>query len=74
MELPALRLGLAGFSPEEEEQLQRAASGIRRTPWQCGSLDGADAWLVNGHRAQSLGEGRVRIGSGHLGGRSQQIR
>jgi hypothetical protein len=73
MELPVLRLGLAGFSPEEEQQLQQIASGTRGTHWQCGSLSGADAWLVNGHRAQSLGEGRVRIGSGHPGGRSQQI-
>src|SRR4051794_4258029 len=73
MELPVLRLGLAGFAADEEQQLQQIASGIRSTHWHCGSLSGADAWLVNGHRTQALDDGRIRIASGHVGGRSQRV-
>lgn len=73
IELPVLRLGLAGFSPEQEQSIQAAAAASRITHWTCGGLAGADAWFINGQRAQHLGEGRIRIASRQTGGRSIQV-
>lgn len=36
-------------------------------------MTGADAWLINGQCAQYLGEGRLRVASGHPSGRSVQL-
>ena len=73
IELPVLKLGLAGFPPEQEHLIRDAAAASRSTEWVCGALPGADAWVLNGHRAQHLGSGRVRVASGLAGGRSLQL-
>jgi hypothetical protein len=67
-ELPVLRLGLAGFSREEEAQLcvelaWRATE--KQMVWQVGSLRDADAWCVNGSRLRRLGDGTWRIVPAH---------
>jgi len=66
IELPVLRLGLAGFSSEEQADLaikiQSVAIGV--VHWHAAELDRADTWLVNGARSQDLGEGRIRINPG----------
>jgi DNA-binding transcriptional ArsR family regulator len=73
LEVPVLRLGLAGFSPEQEQAIQAAAAASRLTQWQCVPLPGADAWFINGQCAQHLGEGRLRVASRQPGGRSTQL-
>jgi hypothetical protein len=73
IELPILRLGLAGFSPEQERAIEAAAAASRITHWACSALAGADAWLINGQFAQHLGDGRIRIASRQTGGRSVQV-
>jgi hypothetical protein len=73
IEVPVLRLGVAGFSPEQERAIQSAAAASRLTQWSCGPLAGADAWLVNGQCSQHLGEGRVRVASRQPGARSIQL-
>lgn len=67
-ELPVLRLGLAGFSREQEAQLcielaWRATE--RQMVWQVGSLSDADAWCVNGSRLRRLPDGTWRIVPAH---------
>lgn len=75
IELPVFRLGLAGFSMSQQEDmgaaLQRAAPGASH--WEAGELDSADAWWVNGGRVQWLGDSRLRVGSGTAAGRSLQL-
>jgi hypothetical protein len=73
IELPVLRLGLAGFSPEQEQSIQAAAGASRITHWVTGGLAGADAWFLNGQLAQHLGDSRVRVAAGQPGGRSVQV-
>lgn len=68
---PVLRLGLAGFGPDEEDSIR----AVLRAPapglvWQVAPLADADAWCVNGARAQLLGDGTVRIAPGLPSSRS----
>jgi hypothetical protein len=62
IELPMLRLGLAGFSAQQkielDAMLQRSNPG--RNIWQLGNFHDADAWWINGSRAQR-GDGKIRI-------------
>ena len=64
VEVPVLRLGLAGFAPAEEAllcvQLARRASE-RQMVWQLAPLGEADAWCVNGPRLRRLPDGSWRI-------------
>lgn len=77
MELPVFRLGLAGFSAVQQEEL--AAALRRRRPaalrplWEIGELDGADAWWMNGARVRALGNDRLRVGPGRPSDRSLQL-
>lgn len=63
IELPVLRLGLAGFAAHQvaelDARLQRAAPG--RHMWQIGHFHDADAWWLNGARTQRLNERTVRV-------------
>src|SRR4051812_30233643 len=75
IELPVLRLGLAGFSAEQQHavlHVLRAGVG-ETTSWQLAELDVADAVWVNGARTQPLGDGRIRIASGVPTERALQI-
>ncbi|WBY00227.1 hypothetical protein PE066_12135 [Ramlibacter tataouinensis] len=73
-DFPVLRLGLAGFSPAEEEGIRAAlrepAPGLL---WEIVPLADADAWCVNGVRAQPLGDGTVRIAPGLPSSRSIRV-
>ena len=70
IELPVLRFGLAGFTPEQERAIHGAAAASRITQWSFGAMPGADAWILNGSRTQRLGAGRVLVASALAGGRS----
>jgi hypothetical protein len=75
-ELPVLRLGLAGFTREEEAALcvelaWRATE--RRMAWHVGPLGEADAWCVNGSRLRRLPDGTWRIAPAHPSERSVRI-
>lgn len=63
-EHPVLRLGLAGFAPDEEAllcvQLARRASE-RQMVWQLAPLAESDAWCVSGPRLRRLPDGSWRI-------------
>jgi hypothetical protein len=73
MELPVLRLGLAGFTPEQEARIGELTRATHASHWVCGPLHGADAWLINGARTQLLGEGSIRVAAGVAGGRSVRL-
>ena len=63
IELPVLRLGLAGFSADEQLAIRRVlrSAGGEATHWQAGEIEGADAWWVNGARVRLLGGDRIRV-------------
>ncbi len=75
-ESPQLRVGLAGFSLEQQDQVRRLladAGAAGPATWTAGELAGCDVLFINGARTQSLGGDVVRIASGVPGGRSVQI-
>ena len=63
IELPVLRLGLAGFAAEQvaglDAMLRRSTPG--RHVWQIGHFTDSDAWWLNGARTQKVGDGTIRI-------------
>jgi hypothetical protein len=72
---PTLILGLIGFTREHEHGLQtllesRLHSSVR---WRLGEISDADAWWVNGARAQLLDDGSLRVGGGQPGARSVRL-
>jgi hypothetical protein len=74
-DFPVLRLGLAGFS---DEQQQAVADVLREgagesASWEAGDLDGADGWWINGARTQTLEDDRIRVASAGTDGRSLQL-
>jgi hypothetical protein len=75
MELPVLRLGLAGFTAEQQEALDRmlATAAGEATTWEIADLEAADALWVNGARTQVVGPGRIRVAPGVPSGRSLQF-
>lgn len=74
LELPVLRLGLAGFSEEQQHQVAQALRGLgEASVWEPASFDGADAWWINGARTQLLGGDRIRVGSGTPDGKALQL-
>lgn len=75
LELPLLRLGLAGFSAEQQK-LARAAVEAAAPPaagWALGPLAEADAWWINGARTLPMSDGTLRIGSGAPAGHAMQL-
>jgi hypothetical protein len=75
LELPVLRVGLAGFSIEQQEALRQmlphaSPSGLH---WEFGKVNEADVLWINGARSQLLADGTLRIASGVPGGRSVQV-
>ena len=75
LELPTLRIGVAGFSQEQHETLRQLLQQdtATRQSWEFAAPEVADALCVNGARTQLLPDGMLRIGSGVPGGRSVQI-
>ncbi|MBC7604273.1 MAG: hypothetical protein H7255_16640 [Ramlibacter sp.] len=74
-ELPILRLGFAGFSRQEQEQLMVLVPSVAvgDVQWEFCEIERADVWLVDGSRVQVLDDGRIRIGSGIPSGHSIKI-
>jgi len=74
-ELPFLRVGLAGFSLEQQEMLgrtlQHASPG--GLSWDFAKFGEADALWLNGARTQVLSATTLRVASGVPAGRSIQI-
>ena len=75
IEVPVLRLGLAGFS---EVQQRVAADAVRaarsvRAEWQIGSFADADAWWLDGSRTMVLPGAILRVQPGVPSGRSVQL-
>ncbi|MBG9389953.1 hypothetical protein [Caenimonas aquaedulcis] len=74
IELPVLRLGLAGFSAQQQEALGAAlsdASGHLR--WEISAFEEADAWWVNGARTHLVAEGTIRVRAAAPGSRAVQL-
>jgi hypothetical protein len=63
LELPVFRLGLAGFSAQQEADLAATLSSAApgAMVWEPGRMAEADAWWVNGSRVEWLGNDTVRI-------------
>ena len=63
IELPVLRLGLAGFAVQQvaelDAMLRQSAPG--RHVWQFGPFTEADAWWLNGARTQQVSNSTIRI-------------
>jgi hypothetical protein len=65
IELPVLRLGLAGFSADQRHSIHRLLrSGAgEMTSWELSELDAADALWVNGAGVQLAGRDCIRVAS-----------
>lgn len=72
LELPTLRIGLAGFSLEQQETLRQMLQQEKATRqvWEFAKPEDADALCINGARTQVLPDGMMRIASGVPAGRS----
>ena len=72
IELPVLRLGLAGFTAEQQQHLGRVLADAPSggMSWQVARFDEADAWWVCGSRTQLLADQTLRVASGVPSGRS----
>ncbi|MES2939333.1 MAG: hypothetical protein V4864_16725 [Pseudomonadota bacterium] len=75
LELPVLRLGLAGFSAEQQDAVRAVVGGVVAfgASWEVSSFADADAWWISGQRTQLLPDGTLRVGPGTPSGRSLQL-
>ena len=75
LELPVFRLGLAGFSAQQEAELSAVlASGAPGAMvWERGQMADCDAWWVNGARVQWLGDETVMVPAGNPAGHAFQF-
>jgi hypothetical protein len=75
IELPVLRLGLAGFTAEQQAGISAALPGVLPSDvgWQLGELGDADTWWVNGARVEMVGEATVRVAAGEPPARPLQL-
>ena len=66
IELPVLRLGLAGFSPTEQGEIAAAlpAAAPGTALWEICRLPDADAWWISGARAKLLPGATVQVTPG----------
>ncbi len=65
-EQPVLWLGMAGFTPEQREQLNLLLSQLPRgwPTWHVGAFAEADAWLVSGEKSRPLSASTLKILAG----------
>lgn len=75
IELPVLRLGLAGFTAAQQEVAVAAAQAASTAAWrwEISPFAEADAWWLDGARTQRLANGVLRICPGVLSARSVQL-
>src|SRR5437870_4301596 len=76
IELPVLRLGLAGFSAEQQESVRAILND--QTPgtvvWELAPLDVADAWFVNGARTKLVDSERISVAAAVPTARALHVR
>lgn len=75
IEVPVLRLGVAGFSEAQQKVAAEAvrAAGTGRAQWQLVPFADADGWWLEGGRTLVLPSGFLRVQPGVPSGRSIQI-
>lgn len=75
IEVPVLRLGVAGFSEAQQKVASEAAgaAGTGRAQWQLVPFADADGWWLEGGRTLVLPSGYLRVQPGVPSGRSIQI-
>jgi hypothetical protein len=74
IELPVLRLGLAGFSGEQRTALHGLIQQVTRGHvWQIHRFSDSDVWCLNGSRTQALPDHMIRIAAGVPSERSLQL-
>lgn len=75
IELPVLRLGLAGFSEAQQKAAAEVAAKARsaRAEWQLVPFAEADGWWLEGSRTMVMGTGMLRVQPGVPSGRSVQL-
>jgi hypothetical protein len=75
MEVPVLRLGLAGFAEAQQKAADAAAraAGSARAQWQIAPFADADGWWLEGGRTLLMANGLLRVQPGVPSGRSIQL-
>ena len=75
IELPHLRLGLAGFTAEQQDAAARMVAQVSppHVAWHVGAFSDADGWWMQGSRSSLVGEGVLRVAPGAPTARSIQI-
>lgn len=75
IDLPHLRIGLAGFTAEQHELAAKviAETAPAHVSWNVGAFSEADAWWVQGSRCQLIAPGVLRIAPGTPTARSLQV-
>lgn len=75
IELPVLRLGLAGFSEAQQKAAAELAAKARtaRAQWEIVPFPEADGWWLEGGRTMVLPSGILRVQPGVPSGRSVQL-
>lgn len=73
IEFPLLRLGVAGFSTAERDELSAGVYLASSGSWEIGEFASADAWWLNGARIQLLPDNIVRVAAGESGARSLHL-
>jgi hypothetical protein len=75
IEVPVLRLGLAGFSEAQQKTATEAAAAAAsgRATWEVGSFADADAWWLEGTRTMIMQNQHLRVQPAVPSGRSVQL-
>jgi len=76
LELPVFRLGLAGFSAQQEAELTAvlASEAPGAMVWEPGQMANCDAWWVNGTRVHWMGNDTFMVPAGNSAERPFQFR
>lgn len=66
LEIPVLRLGLAGFTARQKERAESLLASLNTTAvsWCAVDFPGGDAWWVDGSRSVVVEEGVLLVGAG----------
>ncbi|MBC5765521.1 hypothetical protein [Ramlibacter albus] len=75
IDLPTLRLGLAGFTLEQQERAVRALQQVSppQVGWTVASFGDADAWWAHGSRCSLVTPSVMRVAPGEPTARSLQV-
>jgi hypothetical protein len=75
IEVPLLRLGLAGYTEAQQKQAAEAAAAAAspRARWELGAFADADAWWLEGSRTVLMANQHLRVQPAVPSGRSVQL-